>query len=169
MKDLPSTVVNDLISLGSVADRPAAERDQLLARLKPFSHVNCMGWDHWKEIANALPEEDLKDLLCGLTMAESELNWYGGSVAAVICVYRCYESRFPNKAAQLADWVLARTENPNAAFGSTPASAKSISEFESYDTYLWTAIKKQGNSPSSANPPAPVKSTPPSLPPSPGK
>lgn len=169
MNDLPSTVVNDLITLGSLDDRPAVEKEQLLSRLKPFGHVNSLGWERWNEIAAVLPEDDLRNLVCGLTVAEVELNWYGGSVAAVIWAYRCYESRFPEKAAPLADWVLARSENPFLPFGSTPPVPKSDAKFESYDTYFLAAVKKPGASQPSAMPPTPIRPTQPPSPPNPGK
>ena len=132
MNDLPPAIVNDLIALGSLEDSPSAERDRLLARLKPFERVNCLAWDQWNELADRLPEVELRNLVHGLTAAELELHWSGGSVAAVIWVYRRYESLFPDRADQLADWVLARTENPYVPFGGMRAGARSVAEYRSH-------------------------------------
>jgi len=132
MNDLPPAVVNDLIVLGSLEDSPSAKRDQLLDRLKPFERVNCLGWDRWNEVADRLPETELGNLVRGLTTAELELHWCGGSVAGVIWVYRHYETRFPDRAEELADWVLARSENPYVPFGRMRAGARSVAEFKSY-------------------------------------
>ena len=68
----------------------------------------------------------------GLTAAELEFHWCGGSVAGVIWVYRHYETLFPDRADELADWVLARSENPYVPFGRMRAGARSVAEFKSY-------------------------------------
>jgi hypothetical protein len=132
MNDLPPAVVNDLIALGSLEDSPSDKRDQLLARLKPFERVNRLGRDRWNEVADRLSEVELGNLVRGLTAAELELHWCGGSVAGVIWVYRHYETRFPDRAEELADWVLARSENPYVPFGRMRAGARSVAEYRSY-------------------------------------
>ena len=43
-----------------------------------------------------------------------------------------YEARFPERAGDLANWVLARSENPYAPFGRMGAGAKSIPEYQTY-------------------------------------
>lgn len=132
MNDLPPAIVEDLIALGSLDDSPSATRDQLLARLKPFERVNCLGWDCWNEVADTLPETELRNLVRGLTAAELALHWCGGSVASVIWVYQRYQSRFPDRADEVADWVLARSENPYVPFGRMRAGARSMAEYQSY-------------------------------------
>jgi len=132
MNDIPSAVVNNLIALGSLDDGPSAKQDQLLARLKPFDKVNRLGWNPWNEVADALAEDDLKNLVRGLAIADSQAHWCGGSVAGVIWAFRRYEARFPDNAPELADWVLARSENPFVPFGRMRAGSRSIAEFKSY-------------------------------------
>src|SRR6266550_1979754 len=132
MNDIPPAVVNNLIALGRLDDSPSAKRDQILAWVKPFEEVNRLGWDRWNEVADTLSEAELRNLARGLTIAELELRWCGGSVASVIWVYRRYESRFPEKADALADWVLARSENEYVPFGRMRAGARSVAEFKSY-------------------------------------
>jgi hypothetical protein len=132
MNDLPPAVVSDLIALGSRDTSRSGERDQLLARLKPFGRVNCLGWDRWSEAADRLREAELRNLVRGLTTAELELGWCGGSVSGIISVYRSYESRFPDRADELADWVLARSENPYVPFGTMRAGARSVAEYRAY-------------------------------------
>jgi hypothetical protein len=132
MNDLPPAAVKDLIALGSLDDGPSAKREQLLARLKPFEKVNRLGWDCWNAVADKLRETELRNLVRGLTAVELELHWCGGSVASVIWVYRRYESRFPDRADELADWVLARSENPYLPFGRMRAGARSVAEFRAY-------------------------------------
>ena len=134
MNDLPPAVVEDLIALGSLGDGTSAKRDQLLARLKPFDRVNRLDCNPWFEVADMLPEGDLKNLVRGLTIADSQPNWSGGSVAGVIWVFRCYDARFPDKADALADWVLARSENPFVPFGRMRASTRSVAEFKAYQS-----------------------------------
>lgn len=132
MNEIPPAVVKDLIALGSLDDGPCARRDQLLARLRPFDRVNRLDWNPWNEVADTLSEAELKNLVRGLTVADSEQQWCGGSVAGVIWVYRRYETRFPGRAEELADWVLARSENPYVPFGRMRAGARSVAEFKSY-------------------------------------
>jgi hypothetical protein len=43
-----------------------------------------LGWDCWNEVADTLPETELRNLVRDLTAAELELHWSGGSVASVI-------------------------------------------------------------------------------------
>jgi hypothetical protein len=132
MNDLPPVVVNDLIALGGLNNGPSAARRELLARLKSFETVNNVGWDRWSDATQGLTELELRNLVRGLTSAELELHWCGGSVASVIWVYQCYKSRFPDMADQLADWVLARSENPYVPFGKMRAGARSVAEFKAY-------------------------------------
>ena len=131
MNEIPPAVVKDLIALGSLDDSPSVKRDQLLARLKPFDRVNRLGWAPWYELADTLSEIELRNLVRGLTIVELELDWCGGSVAGVIWVYQRFESRFPDKADEVANWVLARSKNPYAPFGRMRAGARSVSEFRS--------------------------------------
>jgi hypothetical protein len=134
MNDLPPATVNDLIALGSLDDCPSAARGQLLARLKPFERVNRLGPNGWNVVADRLSEVELGNLVRGLTAAELELHWCGGSVASVIWVYQRYQSRFPDRGDELADWVLARSENPYAPFGRMRAGARSVAEYRSYQS-----------------------------------
>jgi len=94
--------------------------------------VNRLGWNPWNEVADTLAEDDLKNLARGLTIADSQTQWCGGSVAGVIWAFRCYEARYPDKATALADWVLTRSENPFVPFGRMRAGSRSVSEYKSY-------------------------------------
>ncbi len=82
MNDLPLVVVDDLIALGGLDGSPSVERNQVLARLKPFERVNCLGWDRSTEVADGVSEVELRNLVRGLTSAEAELHRSGGSVAS---------------------------------------------------------------------------------------
>ena len=132
MSDLPPEVIEDLVTLGELGDRPSRKRNELLVRLKPFNRVNCIGWDPWIAVSDTLPEEKLRSLIRGLTAAELELQWYGGSVASIIWVFRRYELRFPDGADELANWILARTENPYVPFGKSRGGARSIAEYRAH-------------------------------------
>ena len=87
MKDVPPAIVNDLIALGSLEDSPSARVTRFWPHFKPFERGNCLGWDRGT-IGQRLPEVELRNLVRGLTAAELELHWPGGSVAAVIWVYQ---------------------------------------------------------------------------------
>ncbi|HEX3626632.1 MAG TPA: hypothetical protein VH280_14550 [Verrucomicrobiae bacterium] len=143
MSDLPPQVLEDLLALGQLGDRQSAKRDILLTELKPFNRVNALGWDIWNAVARVLPEEKLECLVRGLTVAELELKWYGGSVASVIWIFRNYESRFPDRADELADWILARSKNPYVPYGRMRGSARSVAE---YHTYMKVKNRRQEES-----------------------
>jgi hypothetical protein len=91
-----------------------------------------MGWDPWNAVAGGLVEVELRNLARGLVVAELELNWQGGSVAGVIWVYQRFASRFPDRAKELADWLLAKSKNPYAPYGSRRGGARSDVEFRAY-------------------------------------
>jgi len=132
MNEIPSAAVKELIALGNLADGSSARRDELLTWLLPFERINRLGWKPWEAVADALSEVDLKNLVRGLTVADSEHQWCGGSVAGVIWTYRRYESRFPERAEELADWVLARSDNPHVPFGRMRSGSRSVVEYRAY-------------------------------------
>lgn len=132
MCDLSPEIVEVLLALGQIGDGQSVKRDTLLAKLKPLDRVNRLGCDAWYPVAERLPEDKLKYLVRGLTIAEMELDWYGGSVAGVIWVFRNYESRFPKESNELADWVLARSENPFVPFGRMRGSVRSVAEYHAH-------------------------------------
>jgi hypothetical protein len=132
MNDVPLAVISDLIELGQCDDANANLRDKILARLKQFERVNWLGRNVWSPIMESLDEARSRNLVRGLALGELLLNWSGGSAASVIWAFQVFQRRFANGSEELADWILRRSENPYAPFGTMRAGVRSISEYRSY-------------------------------------
>jgi hypothetical protein len=76
--------------------------------------------------------EDLAALIKGLTVAEKQFHWAGGSVAAAIWVFRELQKRDSGLSRVVADWILVRTNNPYLPFGSHNRHARSVDEYEAW-------------------------------------
>jgi hypothetical protein len=132
MKDVPPSVISDLIDLGECGDADSSARETILRRLKPFERVNWLGWNEWTHIMDPLNETGAVNLVRGLVVGELVLKWSGGSAASVIWAFQVFQRRFPNSSDDLADWILRRSENPYAPFGSMRAGVRSMPEYRSY-------------------------------------
>lgn len=133
MKNIPSTVVEDLIRLGGVEGIGTNEARELFSRLEPFDWVDRLNWQSWDAITTGLPENELRSLSCGLVWAEGIPRWSGGSVAGAIWAYKMYLRRFPTQADTLAEWMLAHSENPWVPFGSNRGCARSLAELKQHE------------------------------------
>ena len=101
-RPIPPSVVQKLISVG---------RDETLTpeskrSLSRFDWINRQAPEIWNDVSGRLDQSELTHLIKGAVIIERELAWLGGSVAAGIWLYRCYEDRYPDQATPLADWVL---------------------------------------------------------------
>jgi len=111
--------------------------------------VGCTGPEWWYWIARGLALADLDALVKGLTLAEEALGCSGSSVSAVIWTYRVLEQRCGGSASAAigsflesehprnldllratTDWILQRTHNQYAPFGSRNKGAKSLAEYQ---------------------------------------
>lgn len=129
MKEIPPTVVTDLIRLGGGGEIDVALERELASRLGPFDWVDRLTWQSWDMVTAQLPQDELASLARGLVRAEKIKRWGGGSVAGTIWVFRTFQRRFPHEADDLAEWMLAHSDNPWAPFGSDRGSARSIDQF----------------------------------------
>lgn len=133
MRETPSTVINDLVRLGSFEATDVTETPEICARLVPFDWVDRLDWQSWDAAAMHLTQEDLKCLGRGLVRAEKIDQWGGGSVAGAIWVFKTVQRRFPQDADALAEWMLANSGNPWIPFGSNRGSARSLVELERHN------------------------------------
>lgn len=97
--------------------------------LGKLSYLNRKGRKFWKEVSTYLTREDLQALIKAITVLETQLQWSGGSVAAVIWLYEIYKQSETDKNRELADWILSRTRNPYLPFGCNNFGARSYHEF----------------------------------------
>jgi len=132
MKEIPPTVVADLIRLGGVGEIDAAFGRELVPRLGPLDWVDRLDWKSWDAVTAKLPQHDLACLARGLVRAEKIERWGGGSVAGAIWVFRMFQRRVPQESNALAEWMLANSDNPWVPFGSNRGGARSLTELERY-------------------------------------
>jgi hypothetical protein len=113
-RQIPSDVISRLINIGERNFFDVEDRNFL----RSFDWINRLGRDKWMAIANSKDRDNLRTTIMGLVIAEKELKWLGGSAAAAIWLFRCFEKEFPEDAVGLADWVLAnRGANLYLPFG----------------------------------------------------
>lgn len=131
---IPAAAVHAFIELGSPTLQ-SPDKVKLLKTLTPYDVLNRQAWESWDAVVADLNQEEHDHLARGLVIAEKELRWCGGSVAAVIWVFRAYARRFHSVSDSLADWILAHSENPYAPFGSNRGAIRSLSEFREHQIY----------------------------------
>jgi len=92
--------------------------------------INCYGpAPEWNEIAARYATPALAWLIRVLVIAERELKWGGGSVAAAIWLFRTYQQRADGNIDELDNWILLnRGNNDYLPFGSM-TSARSLDEW----------------------------------------
>jgi hypothetical protein len=125
---IPLEVIPILIRIGNSADLDELLAAQLLNSIGKFDAINRQ-WQAWDEIIKPMRTDDLVALTKGLTLAESHHSWSGGSVAAVIYVFREIQRRDSTLAYEMANWILPRTSNSWVPFGSHNWSALSVEEY----------------------------------------
>ncbi|MDP2662414.1 MAG: hypothetical protein Q8R28_16975 [Dehalococcoidia bacterium] len=122
-------ILNTLIGVGRRDDPEDITAISELEPIREHDHINRI-WKEWDAVTCSLPTHDLIALLKGLVVAERQFRWTGGSVAAVICVFRELQRRDHTLSRELADWILPRTKNPWVPFGGDNLGARSVSEYE---------------------------------------
>jgi hypothetical protein len=125
---LTSDLVQKIISAGEHYEAQS-ESAVTIAELGPFGRINRLPPADWNRATAGLHVENLFPLIRGLTLAERQHRWIGGSVAAVIWVFHELERRAPSLAEVAADWVLANTLNPYLPFGCQNYGARSLAEY----------------------------------------
>lgn len=88
-------------------------------QLRPEDYINRLNWRTWDAVTAELAIEDLVALLKGLTICEMRFHWCGGSVSAVIWVYRELQKRNRTLSKELYEWTIRRTHNPYAPTGTS--------------------------------------------------
>jgi len=122
-------VLELLVELGRASvDEITSVSDKLLSELAPHDHINRLHWNSWDAVTEGLGSDDHEMLVRGLAVAEKGLRWCGGSVSAVIWTYRSFETKAPERANALADWMLKYSDNPYVPFGYSRGSACSLDE-----------------------------------------
>ena len=86
--------------------------------LRQSEWINYYGpVDEWRHIAAQYSTSVLSQIIRILVIAERELKWTGGSVAATIWLFREYQARPDSEAERLVAWVLRNRGNMYLPFG----------------------------------------------------
>jgi hypothetical protein len=91
--------------------------------------INRLGRDLWEAIAEHYATPVLERLIKVLVIAERELKWAGGSVAATVWLFWVYQRRTDADSDALADWIFRnKGNNYYLPFGFSSA-ARSLDEW----------------------------------------
>lgn len=116
---LPQELIARLIQLGREPNLESIEFPKQVPDIGRYESVNRLWKGKWYEVGEHLPRDDLIALIKSLVIAEKQFRWIGGSVAAVIWLFRVFQRRYPAYEIELADWVLRnRGRNRYVPFGS---------------------------------------------------
>lgn len=128
-RELPAELVKYLAELGASAryegyddlfERFPSARSGAFMRFAPQS---------WTDAADFLSSNQLGALIKALTVVEQRLpNCRAGSVSPVIPLFTLLSERSGDNLSELADWVLAHTNNPYLPFGRFNYGARSLTE-----------------------------------------
>ena len=129
----------DLIEWGRLSTLDEDASETLRQRVFPEDAINRMGRDWWRETCENLNDEQLECLIRGLTLAERDFKWSGGSVAGVIWIFGLLMDRtgpiinlgfsLSEQAESLAEWILKNSDNPYLPFGSHRGGATSVTGY----------------------------------------
>jgi len=127
VRELPAGLIECLVEVGA-SDRyeecgalferfPSAQSGAFM-RLAP---------QPWYDVADLLNHSQLAALIKTLTYVEQRLpNCRAGSVSPVIWLFKKISERSGADLSELADWILAHTDNPYLPFGSFNYDARSL-------------------------------------------
>jgi hypothetical protein len=115
-------IINKLIELGRLdnLDDPSIATD--FEQFRRYEYLSRTTWRELYPICESLSIDDHIALLKAVVMAMRYAGWDSGSVAPCIWVYKKLEERVSNKVArEIATWVIDRSNNPWAPFGTQKA------------------------------------------------
>jgi hypothetical protein len=126
---IDQTALSKLIELGGKSPIQSAA---LLEGVKDYSALNIKLSDEWRVATKSLTNEQLGNLIKGITIAEKAFSWIGGSAASCPVLIKILAERDAsmNKVDEISNWVLLNTSNRWSPFGtSLTLGAKTYSEF----------------------------------------
>jgi hypothetical protein len=133
-KDTELTAVRALVILGEMLKVDVGSYSPgLLNSYRHYEWINTPGVDVLNRIALSLSEDDLCSLIMGMTYAERELTWAGGSVGGVSTLFKYLEKTSQQSIYEpIADWVIANRGNPFIPYGTQMYFGKTHSECMKY-------------------------------------
>ncbi|MBM4308409.1 MAG: hypothetical protein FJ115_16360 [Deltaproteobacteria bacterium] len=129
---IPESTLSKLIAIGRSLEWDDPSLTSRLLEIKDDENINRLHWREWDSVTGTLSKDEIVSLLKGLVAAEEKLKWTGGSVSAIIWVFRELERRDTDLTTKIAEWILQHTSNPYVPFGTTNFGARSLDELQSY-------------------------------------
>ena len=93
---IPESTLLKLIEIGNSIEWDDPALLSRLSEIKNDDHINRLHWKEWYATTDKLTIDQIECLVKGLVAAEEKLKWIGGSVSAVIWVFRALERRDEN-------------------------------------------------------------------------
>lgn len=128
---IQESTLSKLIAIGRYLKWDDPSLTSRLLEIKDDEYINRLHCREWDSVTGTLNKDEIVSLLKGLVAAEEKLKWTGGSVSAIIWVFRELERRDTDLATKLAEWILQHTSNPYVPFGTTNFGARSLDELRS--------------------------------------
>ena len=130
---IPTDFLQRLIAIG--AAQTFSSLSEFFDKYPPdrFGHIMRQSSEFWRNAVRPLSDFELESLVRTLTIAERDFPAFGGgSVSGVIFAFHQLQERTQSSLDELADWVLAHTNNPYVPFGTSNHSARSLSELRAF-------------------------------------
>lgn len=127
--EMPPEFLRRLVAIGQSEDFAAMQ--QLFTDFPEprVGHLMRQTYQFWYSIVDAISETEAVALAKALAVAERDFPWFGGgSVSGVIWVFRRLQDKTHRQMDDLADWILAHTNNGWAPFGGCNYGARSLAE-----------------------------------------
>jgi hypothetical protein len=126
---VPRLVLDVLIGAGHEPTLDVGSIPAELESIRNEHSIDRLQACDWDDVTQPMVLEDVVALVKALVVCEERFGWQGGSVSAIIWVYREIERRDHVLAEGIAEWILLRTSNPWVPFGSTNLGARSLREY----------------------------------------
>jgi hypothetical protein len=133
-EDTEHTAVRALVLLGEMLREDVDScSPEFLNSYRRYAWINTRGVDVLNRIAQSLSEDDLCSLIMGMTFAEREFSWWGGSVGGVSILFKHLEKTSRQEVYEpIADWVIANRGNPFIPYGTQRYIGESHTECMEY-------------------------------------
>lgn len=130
-------IIRELVTFGSSPDMEMAFSTQDFRHFEEYDWLNRESPEFWKDRIQNMGQTEVEALAKAMVFLERRYRWSGGSVAAIIWIYRYYQERFQDKDHRLADWLLEHSRGGNyyVPFGTNNKGARSVEEYKSIQNW----------------------------------
>lgn len=125
MPIVPDYLINMLVEIGSSKDIPGRIKSAILIN---NGYVMRLGPRYWKEKCKTLNKAEVIALIKCFTIIEKlRINdWSGGSISPVIYLFEYLIKLDPSNEEEIANWILANTNNEYLPYGRFNWNANSL-------------------------------------------